>query len=106
MIQFDFTRKNVLITGGSRGIGRVCAKLFAGAGANVVITYKTAKAEADETLRQLGQSGTHAAFQLDVAQPQRIADVFENIRQQYHRIDVLVNNAGIYTAHKILETTY
>ena len=106
MIQFDFTKKNVLITGGSRGIGRACAKLFAAAGANVIITYKTAKEEADETLRLLDENGKHAAFQLDVAQPELIAAVFENILQQYGRIDVLVNNAGIYTGHKILEATY
>jgi NAD(P)-dependent dehydrogenase (short-subunit alcohol dehydrogenase family) len=106
MIKFDFSGKNVVVTGGSRGIGRACAKLFAESGANVLITYKSAKAEAEETLRQLGQGGQHAAFQLDIAQPQQIEEVFTAIVKQYGRVDVLVNNAGIFIEHKILETDY
>lgn len=106
MIQFDFTNRNVLITGGSRGIGKACASLFAAANANVIITYKAAKTEAEETLRLLSGKGTHAAFQLDVAQPQMIKQVFATILQQYGKLDVLVNNAGIFTGHKIMETSY
>ncbi|HEU4904047.1 MAG TPA: SDR family oxidoreductase, partial [Flavisolibacter sp.] len=106
MIQFDFTDRNVLITGGSRGIGKACANLFAEANANVIITYKAAKTEADKTVRLLPGKGTHAAFQLDVAQPQMIEQVFAAILHQYGKLDVLVNNAGIFTGHKILETSY
>ena len=106
MIQFDFTNKNVLVTGGSRGIGRACARLFGGAGANVIITYRSARNEAEETLRLLGDTGKHTAYQLDIAQPQQIELVFGEILQQYGRIDVLVNNAGIFTEHKILEIDY
>ncbi len=106
MIQFDFTNKNVLITGGSRGIGRACAELFAAAGANVIITYKTAKADAKETLIVLNKKGNHAAFGLDVSQPQIIQQVFEEIIQQYNSVDVLVNNAGIFSEHKILKADY
>jgi NAD(P)-dependent dehydrogenase (short-subunit alcohol dehydrogenase family) len=106
MINFDFSGKNVLITGGSRGIGRACAQLFADAGANVVITYKSAKAGAEETLRTLSHVGHHAAVRLDVAQPQMIEQVFEEVVRQYIGIDILVNNAGIFSEHKILETDY
>lgn len=106
MIQFDFRGKTVLITGGSRGIGKACAQLFAGAGANVIITYKSAQGEAEETLRHLPKEGRHAAFPLDVAQPQLIETVFNEIIRQYGRIDVLVNNAGIFSEHKILEVDY
>jgi 3-oxoacyl-[acyl-carrier protein] reductase len=106
MIQFDFTNKNVLVTGGSRGIGRACAKLFAESGANVIITYKTAKAEAEQILGLLHKKGKHAAYQLDVAQPQMIEQVFGEMLQQYTSIDVLVNNAGIFSEHKILDVSY
>ncbi|WP_121353731.1 SDR family NAD(P)-dependent oxidoreductase [Flavisolibacter nicotianae] len=106
MIQFDFTGKTVLITGGSRGIGKSCAQLFAGANANVVITYKSAKAEAEKIVRELGTPGLHAAFALDVAQPSMIESVWQKILQQYNSIDILVNNAGIFTEHKILETDF
>lgn len=106
MIQFDFTGKTVLITGGSRGIGKSCAQLFAGANANVVITYKSAKAEAEKIVRELCTPGIHAAFALDVAQPSMIESVWQKILQQYNSIDILVNNAGIFTEHKILETDF
>jgi NAD(P)-dependent dehydrogenase (short-subunit alcohol dehydrogenase family) len=106
MIQFQFTDKTVLITGGSRGIGQACARLFAEAGANVIITYKSATKDAEETLQQLDGTGRHTAFQLDVAQPQMIESVFKKIIEQYSRLDIIVNNAGIFSEHKILETTY
>lgn len=106
MIKFDFSHKNVVITGGSRGIGRACAKLFAAAGANVLITYKSGKAEAEKTISGLHKVGRHKAFQIDVSQPQIINAVFAEMVQQYGRIDVLVNNAGIFSEHKILEVDY
>lgn len=106
MIQFDFTNKTVLVTGGSRGIGKACATLFATAGANVIITYKTGVAEAKETLNGLDKQGRHTAFQLDVTEPKTVERVFEKIIAQYERLDVLVNNAGIYKEHKILEVHY
>jgi 3-oxoacyl-[acyl-carrier protein] reductase len=106
MIHFDFSGKRVLITGGSRGIGRACAQLFARAGAHVIITYKTAKADADETLKSLLQKGQHAAYPLDIAQPQMVKDVFATVVQQHGRLDIVVNNAGIFTEHKILEVDY
>jgi NAD(P)-dependent dehydrogenase (short-subunit alcohol dehydrogenase family) len=106
MINFDFTGKNVFVTGGSRGIGKACAELFAAAGANVIITYKSAKTEAEGTARQLQQGGKHTACQLDVANPQMIEQAFTTILQEYKRVDVLVNNAGVFTEHKILEVEY
>lgn len=106
MIQFDFFHKNVVITGGSRGIGKACAKLFADAGANVIITYKSAKNDAEETIKELHDHGHHAAVQLDVAQPEMIEQVMNQIEQEYIKIDVLVNNAGIFTEHKIMETDF
>ncbi len=106
MLRFDFSGKNVLITGGSRGIGKACAQLFAKAGASVLITYKTATNEAEAVLKSLASTGRHAAYQLDVAQPAMIKTAFAQIAEDYRRIDVLVNNAGIFTGHKILETDY
>ena len=106
MLQFDFSGKTVLVTGGSRGIGKACARLFAEAGARVMITYKTAQNEAEEAVKELHFAGPHAAFQLDVAQPQQVEAVFQTIVQQCGKIDVLVNNAGVFTKHKIVETDY
>jgi 3-oxoacyl-[acyl-carrier protein] reductase len=102
---FDFTAKNVLITGGSRGIGSVTAKLFATSGANVIITYKSDKAAAEKTLAELGP-GNHSIYQLDVANPEAIRNFFISFSEKYNRLDVLVNNAAIFTEHKILEADY
>jgi NAD(P)-dependent dehydrogenase (short-subunit alcohol dehydrogenase family) len=106
MIKYDFTGKNVVVTGGSRGIGQSCAKLFAEAGASVLITYKAAKTEAGQTLMELSNVGKHRAYQLDIGQPQQTKEVFEEMVQDYGRVDVVVNNAGIFIEHKILEVSY
>jgi 3-oxoacyl-[acyl-carrier protein] reductase len=102
----DFKNKNVLITGGSRGIGKACALLFSSLQANVIITYKSNKEEAEKTLQTLDQKQQHSMFQLDVSQPQEIETFFEKILEQYKTLDVVVNNAGIYKEHKINEVSY
>jgi 3-oxoacyl-[acyl-carrier protein] reductase len=102
---FNFNDKNVLITGGSRGIGSTAAKLFAASGANVIITYHSNRAAAEETLAELGP-GNHSIYQLDVTDPGSIKSFFTSYSKNYDRLDVLVNNAAVFSEHKILETTY
>jgi NAD(P)-dependent dehydrogenase (short-subunit alcohol dehydrogenase family) len=102
----DFKQKNIFITGGSRGIGRACAQLFASLGANVIISYKTARKEADQTLASLSKTGQHHMVQLDIANSQQIKEVFDELIELYKRIDVVVNNAGVFLEHKISEVTY
>lgn len=106
MLHFDFRGKTVLITGGSRGIGRACAKLFAAAGANVVITYHAGKEAAEKTIQELNSAGRHTAYQMDMGNASVIERVFDEMVKQHTRIDIVVNNAGIFTEHKIMETTY
>jgi 3-oxoacyl-[acyl-carrier protein] reductase len=102
---FDFNNKNVLITGGSRGIGSITAKLFAASGANVIITYKSNQEAAEQTLAEL-QPGKHGMFQLDVANPLSIKNFFDAYSSQHQTLDILFNNAAIFTEHKILEIGY
>ena len=102
---FDFKDKTVLITGGSRGIGSTTAKLFAAAGAKVVITYRANQAAAEQTLAEL-HPGEHSIYQLDVSDAEAIQPFFSWFSAQYPRLDVLVNNAAIFSEHKILETSY
>ncbi len=102
---FDFTNKNVLITGGSRGIGNVTAKLFAASGANVIITYKSNQQGAEQTLADL-KPGKHSAYQLDVTDPSAIEHFFALYAEKHGRVDVLANNAAIFIEHKILEASY
>ena len=102
----DFTNKNVLITGGSRGIGRACAKLFSDLNANVIITYKSNITEAQSTLALLNNNQNHSLFQLDISKSEEIKQVFQQIIDKYIRLDVLVNNTGVFLEHKVDEVSY
>jgi 3-oxoacyl-[acyl-carrier protein] reductase len=102
----DFTGKNVLITGGSRGIGKACAQLFGSLNANVIITYKNNKEEAERTLAELGTNKQHTAIQLDQSDPEAVERFFGDLMQQYNQLDVLINNAGVYLEHKVAEVSY
>lgn len=104
-MKFDFTNKTVLITGGSRGIGAVTAKLFAAAGAQVVFTYNANRQAAEQTLAALGP-GKHAIFQLDLNKPEGVAALFEAFSSRYERLDILVNNAAVHLPHKLLEDSF
>lgn len=102
----DFANQNVLITGGSRGIGRACAKLFSDLNANVIIAYKSNLKEAEHTLELLNNRQNHSVYQLDLSKPEDIRQVFQQVIEKYERLDVLVNNAGVYIEHKINEVTF
>ena len=102
---FDFNNKTVLITGGSRGIGSVAARIFASAGANVIITYKADAIAAQNTLTSL-QPGNHAMYQLDVAEPEAIEAFFTELSKKYDHLDILVNNAAVHLEHKLLEADF
>jgi 3-oxoacyl-[acyl-carrier protein] reductase len=102
---FNFKNKNVLITGGSRGIGSVAAKLFAASGADVIFTYRSNREAAEKTLADLGE-GNHSIYQLDVADPSAIENFFTLFSAKYQKLDVLVNNAAAHLEHKLLETSF
>lgn len=105
-MQINFSKKNVLITGGSRGIGKACAKLYASLNANVIFTYKSNKHAAQITLEELDKKGRHKSYQLDITKPREIERVFEDIILDYGRVDILINNAGIFVEHKITDVDY
>ncbi|NMO13333.1 3-oxoacyl-[acyl-carrier-protein] reductase [Pyxidicoccus fallax] len=92
-----FKDKVVLVTGGSRGIGRACALAFAKAGAStVVISYAGNEAAAQETVGMLQAAGAKAeALKFDVADTAACSSAVEGIVKTHGRLDVLVNNAGV-----------
>jgi 3-oxoacyl-[acyl-carrier protein] reductase len=88
--------KSVLVTGGSRGIGRAIVELFAAEGADVTFLYRgnsEAAAAVAEAARAAGQRVT--AEQADVCDPQACEAAVERTVERCERIDVLVNNAGV-----------
>lgn len=94
-MEFDFEGMVVLVTGGSRGIGRAVCRAFADNGAEVIVHYGSNEAAARETLNGLEGSG-HMMVKADMADPVDLQDMVSEVLEQKGRIDVLVNNAGIF----------
>ena len=89
-------KKNVLVTGGSRGIGKACVELFLKAGANVAFTFQSAKNEADKVSSDYSGSLKLKHYKLNLADANDIEKVIEYVLKDFGSIDVLVNNAGIW----------
>ena len=88
----------VLITGGSRGIGRASAMMFAEAGADVAISYVSNKKAADEVSQGVEKLGRKAlAYKAEMSSRQDIDRMVADILDRWGEIDILVNNAGIWT---------
>ncbi len=83
--------KNVIITGGTRGIGAACTEIFIKNGYNVYAIYNKDEKSANELSNRLGCK----IYQADVANREAIRKVISEIINDAGRIDVLVNNAGI-----------
>lgn len=95
MIKFDFRDQTVLVTGSSRGIGRCIATRFAESGARIILHYNKGSEKAEELLRSLPGEG-HLVFGADLEDPSAIEKMARAAVQQAGRIDLLINNAGIY----------
>jgi 3-oxoacyl-[acyl-carrier protein] reductase len=91
-----FAGQVALVTGGSRGIGRAAATLFARAGVQVAITYKSRQAEADHFVEEVSRGGGKAlALQADFSDSSAPAVAVEAVVKEFGRLDILVNNAGL-----------
>jgi len=101
----DFSGKNVLITGGSRGIGRAAALEFARRGARVAISYRTDNEAARRTLSSL-PGGPHLSLQADVGQAGSARFLVEKTVSTFGRLDIVVNNAGVVADHRIDEVSF
>mgnify|MGYP005843611317 CR=1 FL=1 len=88
--------KNVLITGGSRGIGKACVEQFLNAGANVAFTFQSGKSEADKLISDYKGTSELKSYRVNFADLGEIEKVILNILKDFRRIDILVNNAGIW----------
>ena len=88
--------KVALVTGGSRGIGKAIALKFASEGADVVFTYLSNKAAAEQTEKELGQFGHRVkAYASDASSFESAHELVKQVIEDFSRIDILVNNAGI-----------
>ncbi|GEO03553.1 oxidoreductase [Adhaeribacter aerolatus] len=105
MALFSLAGKTAVITGGGSGIGRSISKLFARQGARVFILELNSDAAA-QTLQEITEEGGQASsFACNVSSQEEVTTVFDNIRQQSGRIDIVINNAGIAHVGNIEQTS-
>ena len=93
--------KQVLITGGSRGIGAACVKYFCMAGASVAFTYNSSHALAIKLEKRYSKISRCKAYKVDIANESEIKSTLATILEDFGKIDILVNNAGIWKESKI-----
>ena len=98
-------RRTVLITGGARGIGAAIAKEFAQAGDQIAIHYVSSKSDAEAVCASLPGEG-HITAQAELRDPEAIRAMVEEVAKKFGKIDVLINNAGVFVDHPIETTTY
>jgi len=92
----SFQDKNVLVTGGSRGIGRAIAEAFGGLGARVAFTYRSSSEEAEKVAAAIESAGgTAMPVQADAADTEAAEALVSRIVEEWGSLDVLVNNAGV-----------
>ena len=101
----NFTGKNILVTGGTRGIGREISKAFAKAQARVIMVYRSNLQRAEEAISVLDGSG-HMHVACDVSDANQVAHLFDQIKGAYGSLDVAINNAGMGYHHPIDQSSY
>ena len=116
-VSYDFSEAIVLVTGAARGMGRDIARRFAGYGASVVASDVASHVDAlgyevaseddlDLTVAEIRDAGAEAhSFRADVRDEQQVEALVAETVARYGRLDILINNAGVYTGAPITELT-
>jgi 3-oxoacyl-[acyl-carrier protein] reductase len=95
----------VLVTGGSRGIGRSIVLTLGRSGAYVIVNYRGNHEAADATLKDLISKGSRGELrQFDVANENEVEAAVKKIVDQHQKIDILVNNAGVTSDNLLIRT--
>jgi len=98
--------KVAVVTGASKGIGAGIAKALAAEGASVVVNYASSKEGADRVVAEIAEKGGKAvAVQGNVAKASDVQRIFAETKKAFGRLDVLVNNAGVYEFAPLAEIT-
>jgi 3-oxoacyl-[acyl-carrier protein] reductase len=98
-------QRAVVVTGGSRGIGAAIAYAFADAGDRVAVHYGS-NADAAAAVRASLPGEGHVIVQADMADPDAVQAMLDSAAGQLDGLDVLVNNAGVYLPHPVVDSSY
>ncbi|HEX5340294.1 MAG TPA: SDR family oxidoreductase [Gammaproteobacteria bacterium] len=101
----DFSNKAILVTGAARGIGRATAEAFARLGGSVAIHYRSRRNDAEQLAAALPGTN-HCTFGADLRDPVACENLVNDIIKHYGKLDVLVNNAGIYELKPLKNLSY
>lgn len=94
--QHPLAGQTALVTGANSGIGEGCAKILAGAGADVVVNYVVHPEAAEQVVDAIRQTGRKAvAIKADVSREDEVRQMFERAIQEFGALDILINNAGL-----------
>ena len=101
-----FADRVILVTGGARGIGEGCARVFCHEGGSIAIVDRDAAA-ADQLAGELRASGPGSAesFFCDVSRPDDVRDAVEVVIERFGRLDCLINNAGVHPPATSIDDT-
>jgi 3-oxoacyl-[acyl-carrier protein] reductase len=100
------TGRVAVVTGASKGIGAGIAKALAAEGASVVVNYASSKEGADKVVAEItGKGGKAIAVKGDVAKLADVQQIFAETKKAYGKLDVLVNNAGVYEFAPLADIT-
>jgi 3-oxoacyl-[acyl-carrier protein] reductase len=92
----DFGKQRIIVTGGTRGIGRATALAYAAAGARVAVTYAADESSAGQMAAELAQVGTeHLVIRADSGDKAQVDRLLAQVLERWQGVDVLINNAGI-----------
>lgn len=98
--------KVAIVTGASKGIGASIAKHLAAEGASVVVNYASSKAGADKVVSEIKKNGGNAiAVKADVANKAEVESLFNAAKKEFGKLDILINNAGVYEVLPIEKVT-
>ncbi len=105
-MSYSLKNKVALVTGASKGIGAAIAKHLGAAGASVVVNYSSSRTAADRVVNEITSAGGKTiAVQADVSKPDDVVRLLAETKAAYGKLDVLVNNAGVYEFGALEEIT-
>ena len=97
--------KVAVVTGSSLGIGRAIAVAFGREGASVAVNYRSHPEEGEQAVQEIEKAGGQAiSVQADVSKPEEVKGLIQKSVQEFGRLDIMVNNAGIEQKFPFLET--